>query len=190
MVGVLTDFQAHVLARYQLTFNSLPSSLYIGLAVCSVTWNAEATVSFDNVRTVGLVTSTPYYLWASGQGISGANLSMTANPTGDGLSNLLKYAFNLNPSIPELRWVQGNSAGLPSITAPQGSSIRFEFIRRIGSGLTYFPEKSENLSTWFSISSAPVITPIDASWERVVHLEPWDKNLNPRTFGRVKVTQP
>jgi len=173
-----------------VTFTSLPQSLYIGLAVCSVTWDVQATVTFDNVRTVGLVTNTAYHAWATGSGISGGNFALAANPAKDGVSNLIKYAFNLNPALPDLRVLSTGSFGLPTTSSSGGGVLRIEFIRRIGSGLVYAPEKSTNLSLWVPITSPAVISPIDSNWERVVHHEPWDRLVTPQIFSRLSVTLP
>lgn len=92
------------------------------------------------------------------------------------MANLLKYAFNLNLAGPDVRELTPGSgtAGLPSITRPAGSFFRVEFLRRIGSGLTYTPIKSAGLTpgSCTALSDTPTVTPINAQWERVVYEEP------------------
>jgi hypothetical protein len=85
------------------------------------------------------------------------------------------------------------TSGLPvySTTGGGASSIlRCEFIRRIGSGLIYAPAKSSDMATWSNLTSTPTVTPINASWERVVYEEPFDDTVVKRLFGSVEVTLP
>ncbi len=117
-------------------------------------------------------------------------------PHQDGVPNLLKYAFNLNPNIPDHRVMSpGGTAGLPSIGRTQAGSVtvfRFEFIRRIGSGLAYTPQKRDSLTAgdWTALSSLPVATPVDEFWERVVYEEPVNPLTVPACYGRVRVQLP
>ena len=135
-----------------------------------------------------------YNGWAGEYLLEGPAAAPSANPTGDGISNLMKYAFNLSPltaGTPELISGTGLS-GLPRIsTELSGPStvFRYEFLRRRGDGITYTPEKSTTLGAWTGLSSEPVITVIDDTWERVVHEEPVSP-AESRLFGRVSVSIP
>jgi len=115
-------------------------------------------------------------------------------PHQDGVPNLLKYAFNLDPSMPDQRTMTpGGSSGLPTIGRQlAGNVFRFEFLRRIGSGLIYTPEKNSSLdpASWITLSSTPTVTPVNDTWERVIYEEPVNTALNPVCFGRVRVTMP
>ena len=136
----------------------------------------------------------------SATGLTGDAASAEATPHHDGVANLLKYAFNMNLSGPDVR-IQipsGQAGGLPSMgytphsPAELGSIMRLEFVRRIGSGLTYLPQKSFNLgpSSWMPLSDTPTVIPLDPEWERVIYEEPIDPALTPACFGRVRVTLP
>jgi alpha-tubulin suppressor-like RCC1 family protein len=131
-------------------------------------------------------------------GLSGENSLERATPFGDGVENLLKYAFNMDLSgvsahgqVPG-----GHGGGLPSIEYRQvegvGHVLRFEFVRRSASGLIYSPQKSSgsDLRSWMPLVSLPVVTGIDEFWERVVYEEPVDLDSTPGCFGRVKVSLP
>jgi hypothetical protein len=130
-------------------------------------------------------------------GLSGPNAALTATPNGDGVPNLLKYAFNMNLSGPDAATMPpGGSRGLPGITAqPNGgaSVFRFEFLRRKNSGLIYTPQKSGMLSnpaSWVPLTDLPTVISIDATWERVIYEEHYDAATTPMNFGRVQVTLP
>lgn len=134
-------------------------------------------------------------------GLSGPNADPAATPFGDGVSNLLKYAFNMNLSGPDSHQQApgGPAGGLPVITtvpaaAPnQLATLRFEFVRRTGSGLIYTPQKSASLNNpaaWAPLTDTPTETPIDANWTRVVYEEQVDPAVLLLCFGRVQVTVP
>jgi hypothetical protein len=133
--------------------------------------------------------------WYAANGLTGADATPEATPAGDGIPNLLKFAFNMDATTS----YQGASrhltagtgvAGLPLVTMVSttgGQRLRIEYIRRRNdNSLAYQPQFSNDLASWVSAVSAPTVTAIDADWERVVVedlLDAWTKR-----FGRVKVT--
>lgn len=140
--------------------------------------------------------STPaasFRAWAASSGLSGSAAAPAAAPRPDGTKNLLKYAFNLDdgtPGAPVL--TPGSDKGLPAIQLQAGNGnvlLRFEYLRRVGSGLVYSPTKSASLAgeSWVPLTSSPQISPVNAGWERVVYEEPV---TTPLCFGRLEVTLP
>ena len=130
-------------------------------------------------------------------GLTAANALPAATPHNDGVKNLLKYAFNMNLAAADVRGlVPGTgTSGLPSVTSTTSgatTTLRVEFIRRIGSGLVYVPKRSSDLSdsSWITLSDTPTVTPVDANWERVLYEEPLTTATNPTCFGTVEVTLP
>jgi hypothetical protein len=116
---------------------------------------------------------------------------------GDGVSNLAEFAFNLDPTKTAAPVVQPGTglAGLPSIRLTgTGSSqqLRIEFIRRKNSGLTYTVQFSSLLdgASWQPAQGAPVVTSIDANWDRVIVDDTVNLGGAPRRFGRVLVAKP
>ncbi|MEI7912035.1 MAG: NF038122 family metalloprotease [Verrucomicrobiota bacterium] len=132
--------------------------------------------------------------WAAGFGISGADANPAATPFNDGVTNLLKYAFNIpltGPNVSRLLPGTGTS-GLPCVTTPSTggppTSTRVEFIRRRSGGLIYTPLYSINgLNDFKAMTASPVVTPIDATWERVVVDQPLGLPLPRACFSRVSV---
>jgi uncharacterized delta-60 repeat protein len=129
-------------------------------------------------------------------GLTGDDAEPDATPFDDGVENLLKYAFNMNLNGPDSRTMgMGGGAGLPAISQ-EGSGpagiFRFEFVRRIGSGLIYTPMTSPDLSpeSWEPLTAAPTVTSIDGTWERVVYGEPVNLTTTPTSFGQVEVSMP
>lgn len=130
-------------------------------------------------------------------GLTGDNALPNATPFNDGVENLLKYAFNMNLAGPDASTLPPGigTGGLPAITTPEDApegTLRFEFLRRKGSGLVYAPRKSTTLdgATWSPLAAAPVVTSINDQWERVVYTEAPDLIPAPACFGRVEVTVP
>ena len=127
----------------------------------------------------------------SNTGVNGA----TGNPSGDGISNLLKYAINLNPQ-------QKATTGLPftSTALNLGDGRRYLIFnyRRIigGGGVTYSVEASTDLVHWDSLTADVVeisSTPdLDGVTNDVrVRVLPWLGTLSPgHKFVRLRVTAP
>ncbi|MGV3659307.1 MAG: hypothetical protein ACO1TE_03960 [Prosthecobacter sp.] len=139
-----------------------------------------------------------YPAWASTQLFPTGQFGPDQDADGDGVSNLLEYACNLNPASADAVTVAAGSgaSGLPGIgllTTPD-KRLRVEFLRRkatTGSGLVYAAQFCDTLletgtGAWADAAAKPVITSIDETWERVV-IE--DSTLNAaRRFARVKIT--
>jgi hypothetical protein len=69
-------------------------------------------------------------------------------------------------------------------------SLRFEYLRRLGSDLSYEPLKSSWGTTpaWGPVGGVMTIHPHGTGWERVVIEEPC--GTAPRMFGTVRVRLP
>ncbi|HUF61495.1 MAG TPA: hypothetical protein VMN36_05420 [Verrucomicrobiales bacterium] len=139
-------------------------------------------------------------LWAeamTGAGLSGDSAAPDATPYNDGTENLLKYAFNMDLSGPSSHTLSPGlgASGLPFIIRGEGGTsgvLRFEFVRRRGSGLTYTPLKSEELNalSWMPLTVRPTVVGIDPQWERVTYEEPGAPESAAELFGRVRVSMP
>ncbi len=121
----------------------------------------------------------------------------TADADGDGIPVMIEYAFNLDPQAQDGHKYLGGSgstSGLPigsMITDAQGKRrVRLEYIRRIGSGITYIPQFSGNLSAtgWATAGGTVTITPVNASWERCLVDDTESTTTSVKRFGRVKVS--
>jgi hypothetical protein len=127
---------------------------------------------------------------------SEANDFNTSDADRDGISALIEHAFNLNVQVPDAgRQLGGPSStsGLPLIRPvadAQGQRrLRMEYLRRIGSGLSYVPEFSSSLrpDDWAAVTQAPEITPVTAEWERCA-IDDSEATPSPAVrFGRIGV---
>ena len=132
--------------------------------------------------------------WATQAGLSPAENGPMQTPQNDEVTNLEKFAFNMNPSAPDVRMLtvgDNGSAGLPG-GALVGGKLRIEFVRRKAAtnpGITYTPQFCSSLGIWDDFTGAPVsVTSINGTWERVVVDDP-AAGAGTR-FGRVKLVQP
>ncbi len=135
--------------------------------------------------------------WAASQGITGTNALPTATPFNDGVSNLLKYAFNMplvGPRSNALDSIVGPGAnGLPVFTvSPTGPnpSLTAKFLRRRNSGLNYVPQLGTSLGNFTPMTGPQTVTPIDAEWELVTVVEPLGTPTPSTAFSRVSVSLP
>jgi HYR domain-containing protein/Leucine Rich Repeat (LRR) protein len=183
-----------------ITYSKNSGTLFpIGATVVTVTAKDAANNTATATFTVA-VSPPPVPDFASAvtqAGLTGPNAAPDAIPYNDGVANLLKYAFNMSLSGPDFGiMTAGGTHGLPLITL-QGSGasrvLRYEFLRRIGSGLLYTPQKTTDLSNpaaWIPLVSTPTITPINAEWERVMCEEPYNTENLTTGFGRLLVNLP
>ncbi|MES2659050.1 MAG: putative Ig domain-containing protein [Verrucomicrobiota bacterium] len=122
----------------------------------------------------------------------------TADADHDGIPTLIEYAFNLNLQAPDAGHVlggEGSTSGLPiyqTFAGPQGQRrLRMEYLRRVGSGLTYVPQFSSGFheSDWHTAVQPVQITPVPPFWERCV-VEDYEFTPSPAVrFGRIKVSR-
>ncbi|MEO5916487.1 MAG: cadherin domain-containing protein [Luteolibacter sp.] len=122
----------------------------------------------------------------------------TADGDHDGVPTLIEYAFNLNPQAQDagnLLGGAGSTSGLPIsriIVDPQGQRrLRLEYLRRIGSGLSYVPQFSSGLNAaqWNPGVHAVEVTPVNASWERCL-IDDYEFTPSPaKRFGRIKISR-
>ena len=135
--------------------------------------------------------------WAATANLAGANADPLATPHHDGVVNLLKYAFRMSGNAPDVEVLAPGvgTVGLPSITLDRSGApgmLRFEYLRRKNSGLSYIPRKSHDLVSWSPLTATPAVQAIlsNPEWERVIVAEPIDSVTEPQCFGRVEVVLP
>ncbi|MGB6221378.1 hypothetical protein [Haloferula sp.] len=135
-----------------------------------------------------------YFSWATTATLSGGDENPTSMPFGDGVMNLLKYAFNLDGTGPDRRILEAGTgtAGLPRFEYLNENGeelMRLEYIRKSDGSVIYTPVKglTPNPEGLVPFTATPVVTEIDAVWERVVVEEPCEGDA---CFFRVKIELP
>ena len=144
----------------------------------------------------GVLAPASYLVAAERAGLIGNDALPLATPFDDGVSNILKYAFNLDLSASDARHMTSDGdSGLPSgeLVEVNGEPCwRVQYVRRIGSAIIYTPMKSENLNadSFLPITETPEIQTIDDQWQRVVIEMPYDNAEQGSLFTRVRIEMP
>jgi alpha-tubulin suppressor-like RCC1 family protein len=181
---------------FQIIFN--PSARGLRTATVSIAHNDGDENPYNfSIQGIGYTaTEDAAATWAASHlGISGADTAPMATPFNDGVPNLLKYAFNIPLTGPNVAPIipGTSSGGLPAMgvnnTSGVPDSVRIEFIRRKNSGLIYTPQYAYTLTSFVPTTATPVVTSIDANWERVVVEQPLAPG-QAAAFCRVAVTAP
>ena len=189
-----------------LTFNDDTGGInfQISHAVTVGTYYVEVThFSTTGTGTYQLVAALPgsplqlYDQAASAAGLSGTGAQANATPLGDGVKNILKYAFNMNLAASDVRvLVPGTgTVGLPSIVLEGTGPIRtlkVEYLRRKNSGLLYQPKWSPSLNPagFVQLAGTTNVVDIDTGWERVILRQNFDPSITPKVFATVEVVLP
>lgn len=184
---------ANTKTEKEVLFTSM-SARYVRLKIITAVDSVCAVAELNVLQ--GAVSQTPAAVtladWAAAANLTVSNSDPLAIPHHDGVANLLKYAFGMNGSGPDVTVLTPGTgaAGLPIIALDRSGAtpmLRIEFLRRKNSLLVYTPRKSLDLQTWQPLTSTPVsVTDLDTEWERVVLAEPCDPS-KPAGFGRVEV---
>lgn len=191
--GVFTAMQDAGNTTTQVVSNLAPSTTYHFAVQAYNTSNLSSNLSDEVVFTT--MPGGAYGVWAAAGSLSGANAAAGAVPYNDGVPNMLKYAFNMNPAGPDVRVLQPGTgtAGLPFTSvdqSPTGSVFNVEFIRRTSGDLTYAPLISTDLVSYQPMTGETTVVAINADWERMIIRKPFDAASQPRLFATVKVTLP
>lgn len=108
-------------------------------------WLTSGSGGFD-LEAIGVISQeTTFDDWQTLQGLTGVQRGAAADPDGDGVSNLLEYAFSLSPQTPD-------AAGLPKLVRlSDRAGISFSRDTR-KTDLTYEVQVSGDLVNWTTIA--------------------------------------
>ncbi len=179
---------------------------WLGTGVAPADANYSHTLSFDVSQTNRAFfrlniapVLTPYQQWQQSKfganAIDPAVAGDSANPAHDGIVNLLKFAFNLNPLASTSGGVPGSKVEFDSVT--QRKYLTLTYAHRTGnSGLSYTVEVSDDQLTWdgsgSQVETVGSPTPTGdgvTEWVKTRLKAPVDSVAQGRKFIRVKVTR-
>lgn len=145
-----------------------------------------------------LVLENPYEIWADDTGATGGPDG--DGPDGDGIVNLLEYAFGTDPTVSSTGPLVHSGGVLTTPGQPileeDGGVYYAVFGRRadyLDTGLTYTVEFSSALSAWTATAAVPTVIATDGEIDVVrvpfLNLVPSDSGPQKPTFFRVEVSQ-
>jgi hypothetical protein len=90
-----------------------------------------------------------YQDWTTGNGLTGSDTNLTADPDGDSVANIVEYAFNLSPQAHDLAGLPQFALQSHNVNGTNGTYLTVQFLRQLGStNLGYVLEGSDDLTTW------------------------------------------
>jgi len=129
-----------------VTFSPSAAQPYSGM----ITVNSDATSGAHIIPAIGQGTQTPYEAWQADKftadEIATGRTTPTADFEGDGMPNLLEYAFGKNPKVADVAGI------VPAVSV---NKMRISFPRDPAcTDITYTVQASPNLSTWEDIAQS------------------------------------
>jgi len=172
---------------------NIPSSFYCSRIAASLPWILNVTGQSGSLAPENFSAWQHLYFTPS-EITTAATTGPLEDFDGDGVSNLLEFALNLDPSFNERATMVADTGlrGLPLVNVETISGVdhlTLEFVRRTsgsGSGLIYTPQFSTDLDNWQEAGSSTVVG-INPRWERVKIMDSVGINSVVRRFARVKV---
>lgn len=155
--NVFTTYKsADGLTWSQTSSQSIPmnNTIYVGLAICAHDNTTMATITMDNVNISSTFTQWAGRFFNSAQLADPTASGLTSVPQGDGVPNLLKYLYNIDPSRP---MTSTDSAAVATVgtTTVNGTQYLTLTYRRnlLMTGVTVAVQVSTDMQTWTSVQA-------------------------------------
>ena len=115
--------------------------------------------------------------WGAAEGLAGDQASLTADPDGDLLTNLMEYALGLDPqspdSLPAGRLEPDGAVPFTQGSQPEARRLTLRFTRPVGrEGVTYQVKVSSDLLNWQNVSNVSVEPGPEPGMETVTAKDP------------------
>ncbi len=93
--------------------------------------------------------------WTTGYALSGTATNYSADLDGDGVPNLVEYAFALSPLVPDRQGLPQFRLQSLNVADTNGTYLTVQFPRQLGAtNLTYMLQASTNLANWIALCTA------------------------------------
>jgi hypothetical protein len=154
-----------------------------------LSWDTSGFATDGTIKVQG---SDPYGAWASGQGLSGDDALKSADPDGDGVSNLMEFATNSNPKS----GASGARAYHRMHTLGAESVLTFTIAVRAGAafaasgptqqaimdGVRYTVEASNDLGNWSGVTVTELDSTDSAAVQAALNLPALDSGWEWHSF--------
>ena len=144
---------------------------------------------------INLDSPSPLQTWRTLHGLASDGSHDLASAAGDGVANLLKYAFNMAPNAGDLPRMNvsvlapGGDSGLPRIFRDGNGRLVVEFVRRKAAtnpGINYQVQTGEDPSNLQPLDlTGATFAYLDTTWERVTVTDP---AVTAKRFGRLSIS--
>ena len=131
--------------------------------------------------------------WYAQYGLTGSDATSLAEPMQDGVSNLEKYAFNMNPTEVGNYSVEAGTgeSGLPLIRVVENGSsevLQVEYLRRKNAGsISYMVLFGDTPGEDDGANYSESVIDMNATWERVIATDTQNTTTKQKRFATVKV---
>jgi subtilisin family serine protease len=171
---------------YQGSFSapSVPGTYAITATVMHPNYQGSATGTLELQSPLPLIEA-----WATTENLSGDEASLTADPDGDQMSNLMEYALGLEPlqanALPAGELAPDPSSG----SSPVVERLTLRFTRPVGlAGVVYQVKVSGDLDSWQTVSAFEITPGPDPGTETVTARDPVPAESGRRRFIRLDVS--
>jgi len=174
-----------------VTITPVPDALAEGDRTVTLSLNTDLAYSVGSAGSdTVIIHDKPFDGWRYNHFTSSElNVSMTsgpnADPDGDGISNLMEYALNLDPKVP-------GSSGLP-VAAVENGMLTLSYTQvKAATDISYIPEISTDLVTWNQGSGylSMLQTTGSGTTQTVKVGSLISPSTAPKQFIRLRVTRP
>lgn len=147
-------------------------------------YNAIAAGWFDAMKQLPLIDS--WRILHFGSATAAGQAADSADPDGDGDSNLIEYAFGTHPNANNPR-----SVSAASITESGSSYLAITFPRRKHSDVRYIVEVSSDLVSWSAdTQQSGLPASLDQDMEQVTFRDRQASSIHEKRFMRVRIAGP
>ncbi len=167
---------------------SLPGSYTVTATSLDPDYMGSATATLELRSPLLLINA-----WGAAEGLVGEEAALTADPDGDGLSNLVEYALGLDPQspdpLPAARLEPDNVVTYAEPSPPAAHRLTLRFTRPAGrEGVLYRVKVSSDLKDWQDISPLSVESGPEAGMESVIARDPVSTAGGGRRFMRLDIS--
>ncbi len=185
-VGLPSHGSALINADNTVTYT--PATGYTGTDGFTYTAIDGRNATASSTVSVTITAGQSYAAWASTNGLTGNSALTTANPSHDGIVNLIKYALGLDPNAVVSNLTNGTSPGLPLI-AIQGNNLTMTFQKDLTkTDITYTPQFTTDLSTYSTSGITQNVTSTSGNIQTIVASLPLGADT--KKYLRLQITKP
>lgn len=151
------SFRLFVATTYAGSF----SAVNLPTPPSGLTWDTSLLTVDGTISLRALTGQESWRLANFGTIMNTGNATDNADPDGDGVANLLEYAFGTDPAGTD------SSSAQPTVSASGDNLVLSYFRSTSATGLTFTVEQSVDMTNWSAVTATPTVTPAGPGLEFV-----------------------